>query len=131
MEYTNDVWGRSLTTTGSLTSTVGVKIPYRYRGYRYDAETGLCTLQNRFYIPQIGKFICADSIFNGMNRSNGVNIQAYCRNWPVIMVDDYGYDVVCCKRAVMSMLKMDILMHLSKMKLEIGGISIRNQSCSR
>ena len=94
VEYTYDAWGRPLTTTGSLASTVGVKNPYRYRGYRYDAETGLYALQSRYYNPSIGKFICADSIFDGMNQPNGVNMLAYCRNRPVIMVDDTGCDAI-------------------------------------
>ena len=39
--YTYDSWGKQVSITGSLASTVGVENPYRYRGYRYDAETGL------------------------------------------------------------------------------------------
>jgi YD repeat-containing protein len=46
VEYTYDAWGNILSTTGSLASAVGVKNPYRYRGYRYDAETGLYYLQS-------------------------------------------------------------------------------------
>ena len=94
VEYTYDAWGKPLTTTGSLASTVGAKNPYRYRGYRYDAESGLYALQSRYYNSSIGKFICADSIFDGMNRPNGVNMLAYCRNRPVIMVDDTGCDAI-------------------------------------
>ena len=73
---------------------MGVKNPYRYRGYRYDAETGLYALQCRYYNPNIGKFICADSIFDGMNQPNGINMLAHCRNRPVIMVDDPGCDAI-------------------------------------
>ena len=94
VEYTYDAWGRPLTTAGSLGDTVGEKNPYRYRGYRYDAESGLYALQSRYYNSSIGKFICADSIFDGMNRPNGVNMLAYCRNRPVIMVDDTGCDAI-------------------------------------
>ena len=94
VEYTYDAWGKPLTTAGSLAGTVGVKNPYRYRGYRYDAESGLYALQSRYYNSSIGKFICADSIFDGMNQPNGINMLAYCRNRPVIMVDDTGCDAI-------------------------------------
>ena len=39
VEYTYDAWGRLLTTTGSMASTLGEINPLRYRGYVYD--TGL------------------------------------------------------------------------------------------
>ena len=94
VEYTYDAWGRPLTTTGSLAGTVGTKNPYRYRSYRYDAESELYALQTRYYNPKVGKFICADSIFDGTNRPNGVNMQAYCRNRPVIMLDGSGCDAI-------------------------------------
>ena len=35
--------------------------PLRYRGYYYDAETGLYYLQSRYYNPEIGRFISADN----------------------------------------------------------------------
>jgi len=41
VSYTYDTWGRLISTTGSLANTVGLKNPYRYRGYRCDTETGL------------------------------------------------------------------------------------------
>ena len=34
--YTYDAWGRVLSTTGSLASTLGTYNPLRYRGYVYD-----------------------------------------------------------------------------------------------
>ena len=51
VEYTYDAWGNILSTTGSLASTVGVENPYRYKGYRYDSESGLYYLQSRYYNP--------------------------------------------------------------------------------
>jgi RHS repeat-associated protein len=44
-----NVIGDSLSVTGLLAASVGVKNPYRYRGYRYDEETGLYYLQSRYY----------------------------------------------------------------------------------
>jgi YD repeat-containing protein len=52
--YTYDAWGKLVSITGSLASTVGEKNPYRYKGYRYDSETGLYYLQSRYYNPEWG-----------------------------------------------------------------------------
>ncbi|MBV1709921.1 MAG: hypothetical protein KMY54_08670, partial [Erysipelothrix sp.] len=46
----------------SLATTVGAKNPYRYRGYRYDHESGLYYLQSRYYAPSIKRVISADSV---------------------------------------------------------------------
>jgi RHS repeat-associated protein len=59
--YTYDTWGKLISTTGTLASTVGAKNPYRYRGYRYDGETGLYYLNARYYNAEWGRFINADS----------------------------------------------------------------------
>jgi RHS repeat-associated protein len=58
--YTYDSWGKQLTCTGSLASTLGVANPLRYRGYIYDEETGLYYLQSRYYNPVLGRFISKD-----------------------------------------------------------------------
>ena len=39
VEYTYDAWGKPLTKTGTLASTLGTVQPFRYRGYVYDEET--------------------------------------------------------------------------------------------
>lgn len=49
VSYTYDSWGKLISIDGSLKDTVGIKNPYRYRGYRYDSETGLYHLINALY----------------------------------------------------------------------------------
>ena len=93
VEYTYDAWGRPLTTTGSLASTVGAKNPYRYRGYRYDAETGLYALTTRYYNAQIGRFINADDAYILEDKDKEEfesNLFAYCVNNPVNRIDTLG-----------------------------------------
>ncbi|MFR8333901.1 MAG: RHS repeat-associated core domain-containing protein [Oscillospiraceae bacterium] len=34
--------------------------PFRYRGYRYDGDTGLYYLQSRYYDPMTCRFVNAD-----------------------------------------------------------------------
>ena len=60
VSYVYDSWGKVISTTGTLASTVGVKNQYMYRGYRYDSETGLYYLQSRYYNAEWGRFINAD-----------------------------------------------------------------------
>ena len=85
--YTYDPWGKILTSTGDLANIN----PLRYRGYYYDTETGLYYLQSRYYDPEIGRFINADSYTT--TDSTGIlsaNMYAYCENDPVNRNDPTG-----------------------------------------
>lgn len=62
VNYSYDTWGNLLSIEGPLKDTVGVKNPYRYRGYRYDSETRLYYLQSRYYNAEWGRFLNADAI---------------------------------------------------------------------
>ena len=65
--------------------------PFRYRGYYYDAETGLYYLNSRYYDPSIGRFINADDIgYIQPTDINGLNLFAYCGNNPVMYTDPNG-----------------------------------------
>jgi RHS repeat-associated protein len=55
--YTYDTWGKLISITGTLKDTVGEKNPYRYRGYRYDTETGYYYLHSRYYNPEWGSLL--------------------------------------------------------------------------
>lgn len=90
VSYKYDTWGKLLEISGPLASTVGVKNPYRYRGYRYDEETGLYSLQSRYYDPEIGRFINADGYVSTGQGLNGTNMFAYCENNPVMRADPSG-----------------------------------------
>lgn len=49
VQYAYDAWGRMISKTGSLASTLGSLNPFRYRGYVFDEETGLYYLRSRFF----------------------------------------------------------------------------------
>ncbi|KYH30465.1 tRNA nuclease WapA precursor [Clostridium tepidiprofundi DSM 19306] len=91
VKYTYDSWGKLISIEGTLASTVGVKNPYRYRGYRYDTETGLYYLQSRYYSPKWGRFINADGIAGSTGDLLSHNMFAYCMNNPVNMKDPSGF----------------------------------------
>jgi RHS repeat-associated protein len=94
VSYTYDTWGKLLSTSGSLAGTLGVKNPYRYRGYRYDTETGLYYLQSRYYNPDWGRFVNADdAAILEVDQDSLIenNLFIYAMNNPVNMADSTGF----------------------------------------
>ena len=82
--YEYDAWG--VATVNDLDGSGIAEInPIRYRGYYWDAETGLYYLNTRYYDPVVGRFIKMDEI-SILNRAkhhiNGLNLFAYCLNNP-------------------------------------------------
>ncbi|MBE6948175.1 MAG: RHS repeat-associated core domain-containing protein [Ruminococcaceae bacterium] len=90
VSYTYDAWGKPLSTTGMMASTLGSLNPLRYRGYVYDQETGLYYLQSRYYNPEIGRFINADDYISTGQGLLSKNAFTYCYNNPVIYSDYAG-----------------------------------------
>ncbi len=86
-EYSYNAWGEVLSATGTMASIN----PLRYRGYYYDAETGLYYVSSRYYDPEIGRFINADSYASTGQGVIGANMFAYCGNNPVNAVDPTGH----------------------------------------
>ena len=90
VEYTYDSWGKLLSTSGSLASTLGKNNPFRYRGYIYDEETGFYYLQSRYYNPEVGRFISSDVLLSTGQGVLGHNAYAYCGNNPASRIDTEG-----------------------------------------
>ena len=90
VEYTYSPWGEILSTTGDEADTIGVINPFRYRGYYYDEETGLYYLNARYYDPETGRFISADTSVSTGQGFVGNNMFAYCVNNPVNYYDPTG-----------------------------------------
>ena len=85
--YIYDPWGKIISSSGTLADIN----PLRYRGYYYDSETGFYYLQSRYYDPEIGRFINADSYAS--TDATGLlstNMFAYCENDPVNRSDPSG-----------------------------------------
>ena len=92
VEYIYDAWGKLISTTGTLATTLGADNPLRYRGYYYDTETGLYYLTTRYYDPEVCRFISADVYMSTGQGVIGGNMWAYCLNNPVAMVDSNGQE---------------------------------------
>ncbi len=88
--YQYDAWGNLLSQESSELQKIN---PFRYRGYYYDAETGLYYLNSRYYDPETGRFISPDDVdvlSDTLTQPNGLNLYAYCYNNPVMMTDPDG-----------------------------------------
>ncbi|KOA20843.1 tRNA nuclease WapA precursor [Clostridium homopropionicum DSM 5847] len=90
VSYFYDSWGKLISIDGTMKDSVGIKNPYRYRGYRYDTETGLYYLQSRYYNPEWGRFINADGIIGETGELLGHNLFVYCKNNPINGRDTFG-----------------------------------------
>ncbi|WP_055666131.1 RHS repeat domain-containing protein [Desnuesiella massiliensis] len=98
VSYAYDSWGKLISIKDKdgkdvITDKthVGYKNPYRYRGYRYDNETGLYYLQSRYYNPEWGRFLNADSVGGKVGELLSHNVFAYCFNNPINLEDPSGY----------------------------------------
>ena len=78
-EYEYDAYGNE------LTENEGDENPYRYCSENTDKETGLIYLRNRYYDPELGRFLTEDPA------QDGLNWYVYCGNNPVMFVDPSGY----------------------------------------
>ena len=102
--YTYDAWGNVLSVTGTQASTIGAANPIRYRGYYYDAETGLYYLQSRYYNPEWGRFINADMLQQPKTdfvvNCNEVNLYVYGNNSPIVLIDSNGKEASVMDKAL-------------------------------
>ena len=96
VSYKYDSWGKVVSITGTLAATVGQKTPFRYRGYYFDAESGMYYLQSRYYDPEIRRFISADNIIvTGTSvEYQNVNLYEYCSDNPINFQDPSGHFIL-------------------------------------
>ena len=98
-EYTYDAWGNITGVYNENGNPVtdlddpAYINPLRYRGYYYDDESGLYYLNSRYYNPEWGTFISADTsnVLDIQRDLYDKNLYAYCDNNPIIRKDSEGY----------------------------------------
>ena len=95
--YKYDLWGKPIgiynasgATISQTAANVAAYNPFRYRGYLYDADTGFYYLKTRYYDPELGRFINADSFASTGQSILGYNMFAYCNNNPANLTDTTG-----------------------------------------
>ncbi|HSA31334.1 MAG TPA: RHS repeat-associated core domain-containing protein [Candidatus Omnitrophota bacterium] len=62
-----------------------------FTGQRLDDETGLYYYKSRYYDPDLGRFISADTVVPSAGDPQAFNRYAYVRNNPVVLVDPDGH----------------------------------------
>ena len=129
VNYSYDTWGNIVSISGSLKDSVGKKNPYRYRGYRYDEETGLYYLQSRYYNAEWGRFINADAGIAEVGNIQGYNMFQYCFNNPINMDDESGHwpkwsKIKSTVKKVVSKVKSTVKKYGKSVGEFIGGISM-------
>ena len=89
--YVYDAWGNCTIGAGTTNTAVANANPFRYRGYYYDADTGLYFCNARYYSPKWRRFISPDSTsYIDPEAVNGLNLYCYCNNDPVNYKDPSG-----------------------------------------
>jgi RHS repeat-associated protein len=73
-----------------INSDSGFEHNYTYKGYRYDKETGLYFLNERYYAAGIGRFLTKDAVLGALNDTQSLNKYAYALGDPVNLKDDGG-----------------------------------------
>lgn len=93
VHYNYTAYGECKAITGSKASTIGTINSFRYKGYYFDAETGLYYVSSRYYDPEIGRCINADipeTLTADFENFAQYNLFAYCFNDPVNLSDETG-----------------------------------------
>ncbi|MFH0859866.1 MAG: RHS repeat-associated core domain-containing protein [Candidatus Altiarchaeota archaeon] len=62
-----------------------------YTGHRYDADTGLNYMVNRYYQPEIRRFTSPDPIIQDYYNPQNLNRYSYTLNNPLIYIDPTGH----------------------------------------
>ncbi len=80
-DYTYTAYGEKVGTNDNSVN------PFGYCGEYFDAETDLVYLRNRYYDPEMHRFITEDPA------KDGVNWYAYCNGNPVMFTDPWGLSI--------------------------------------
>ncbi len=81
-EYSYPPFGKIIGSQPSLRLPSGQAAinPYLFAGRRYDEESGLYYFRNRYYSPELGRFITSDPILSGDSLVSLLNQTNFARN---------------------------------------------------
>jgi RHS repeat-associated protein len=89
--YSYDAYGHSTTLEADYTpGAYEYDFEYRYAGYRWDYETHLLQVRNRWYHPRMGRWVSRDPI----GYEDSVNLFAYGKGNPIVAIDPTGESAV-------------------------------------
>lgn len=86
-----DLFGNLINISGSEASTIGKYNHFRFKGYYFDEESNMYYCKSRYYVPEWGRWLNADSpSFLDTTSVTRLNLFAYCENNSVMNVDYNG-----------------------------------------
>lgn len=88
--YEYDPFGNTVNAAGTLAETN----PYRFSTKYFDNETGLYYYGNRYYLPELGRWLTRDPIAE----KGGLNLYGFVENRPTGQVDKLGLAVYVAYR---------------------------------
>ena len=92
VKYSYDAWGALKNIEDTSSSGIGKLNPFRFKGYYYDNESSMYYCKTRYYVPQWGRWLSADSIeYLNPESVNGLNLYIYCENDPINRFDSSGH----------------------------------------
>ena len=100
VEYKYDAWGKALSMAGILADTLGIRNPFRYRGYVFDKESGLYYLRSRYYNSTVGRFVNADINLGKKGMLFAHSSYTYCLNLLIGYADSNGMECRQCIESV-------------------------------
>jgi RHS repeat-associated protein len=71
---------------GTVRPGSSIGMPFGFQGHPQDSETGLVYMRNRWYKPEIGRFISQDPI----GWAGGLNLYAFVGGAPLLFTDPFG-----------------------------------------
>ena len=85
ISYTYDAWGNAtISYHNSGEETTAINNPFTYRGYYYDKELGILMVGQRYYSPELCRFIQpADASTLNPSNIEGLNLYSYASNNPI------------------------------------------------
>lgn len=120
VEYKYDPWGKKESRTGSLSGTVGYYNPFRYRGYIFDEETWMYYLKDRYYYPELRRFISADIVLGQVGKLLSPNAYCYCLNNTLLFADEDGKFAEIIK-------SLRVVLNRVKSRIKITAYSVANR----
>jgi RHS repeat-associated protein len=92
-----DAYGHSTTLEADYTpGAYEYDFEYRYAGYRWDYETHLLQVRNRWYHPRLCRWLSRDPI----GYVDGMSLYAYVRGQPISANDPSGLLRCCCNKPI-------------------------------
>ena len=107
VKYSYDAWGAIKSIIDTSSSGIGKLNPFRFKGYYYDNESSMYYCKTRYYVPQWGRWLSADSIeYLNPESVNKLNLYTYANNNPIIYYDPDGHMALLCALLILGAIGM-------------------------